>query len=226
MQGFPPPPGEPRPRYSPQNVLAVNETLVQRDVLGDLSDTLAWYDGRAARLRKQLADKDYRALPHLAIHGDVHSDNVLFAGNDVVALLDFDQVEWDTPLSDIADALVAFASVARSKVTGANWGVFPGVLDVARAELLMAGYASVRSLSPREVEILPLILEILWLQGEMGRVHNTPEGAPEYHLSVLDQGLGLSYWLNEHRDELVEKWKAVMADPPAKHQRRSQATAA
>lgn len=215
-RNYPPPPGEVRPRYSPQNVLAVNETLVQRDVMGDLSDTLAWYDGRAARLRKQLSDETYRALPHSVIHGDIHSDNVIFHQDEVVALLDYDQVEWDTPLADLADALVAFASVERNKVAPTNWGVFPGALDEERAALLMAGYAQVSPLSKQELELLPTLVEVLWLQGEMGRVHATPEGAPDYHLEILNQGLGLSFWINERREDLIERWQQIMDDAQLK----------
>jgi homoserine kinase type II len=213
VENYKAPPDAARLRYAPQSLLALNEVLMKRDFfMGDLSSTLSWYDGRAGRLRKMLSEKSYGALPHLVIHGDIHLDNVLFAQDRVVALLDYDQVAWDTPVADLADALVAFASVDKPKVT--HWGVFNGPLDEERAAKVIEGYASVRKLSRAEMDALPILLEVHWLQGAMGRVFSTPEGAPDYHLSVLDQGLSLSYWLNERRDRLIEHWKTIMEQTP------------
>jgi homoserine kinase type II len=211
VQGFPPPPEVAAPRYYPQNLTAHAEVLVQRDIMGDLADTLNWYDGRAARLRRELPEMKTKQLPHLTIHGDIHADNLLFARDEVVALLDYDQVAWDVRIMDVADALVAFASV--DKPAKMHWGVFPGPLNEDRAARLLDGYARVNPLTEQEITALPAVLEILWLQGEMGRVISTQEGAPDYHLSVLDQGLALSYWLNEHRDQLVDRWTDLMRHP-------------
>jgi homoserine kinase type II len=195
-------------RYAPHDMLGLTEKLLQHDLMGDLTETLNWYDGRIAQLRKQLPDTSYKALPHCVIHGDIHCDNVLFGNDQVAALLDFDQVEWDAPVADLVDALVAFASV--DKPSSINWGVFKGPLDEDRAAQLIAGYASVRSLSRQEVNAIPVLLEVHWLRGELGRVLSTPEGAPDYHVSVLDQGLSLSYWLNEHRDQLLKQWSDLL----------------
>lgn len=208
VKDFSAPPESEDLRYAPQSLLGLTEVLIRRDVMGDMVDTLNWYDGRAARLRKSLTDTKYRALPHLVIHGDIHRDNLLFAQNDVVALIDYDQIAWDTPVADLADALVAFASVDKPSAT--TWGVFNGPLDEERAALLIEGYASVARLSDEEIRALPVLLEVLWLKAEMGRVLSTMDGAPEYHLAVLDQGLALSYWLNERRDALVERWTDLM----------------
>jgi hypothetical protein len=37
-------------------------------------------------------------------------------------------------------------------------------------------------------------------------VISTPEGAPEYHMSVLDQGRVLVEWIERRREELVGRW--------------------
>ncbi len=209
-RGFAPPPQQVHLRYAPQDMLGLTENLLRHDLMGDLTPTLSWYDGRIARLRKQLPDTAYAALPQMAIHGDIHSENVLFDNDSdqVMALIDFDQVEWDTPIADLVDALVAFASV--DKPATIQWGVFKGPLDEDRAAQLIAGYASVRHLSRKEIEAIPVLLEVHWLRGELGRVLSTPEGSPDYHVSVLDQGLSLSYWLNEHRDRLVKQWSDIL----------------
>lgn len=203
------PPRSTPPRYCPQNLLALNENIIEQDVMGDLLNMTTWYDREAARLRRNLSSEAYQALPHLTIHGDIHSDNFLFAQDEVAALLDFDQIAWDTPVADLADALVGFASIDKPQSV-TSWGVFNGPLDAARAEQVLRGYASVRKLSDTEMKALPDILEVLWLQAEIGRVMSTPEADPAYHLSVLAQGAQLSDWLATRRDELTERWAEIM----------------
>ncbi len=204
VKHMPPPPDAARHRYSPHSMMGLTEMLIKQDMMGDLTDMLSWYDLRAAKLRSRLSDSAYDALPHVVIHGDIHRDNVLFSGDKVAALLDFDQVAWDTPVADLADALVAFASVDKPKTLG--WGVFPGPLDAERFDRVMAGYMSVAPLSAAEINALPILLEVLWLKGELGRVISTAEGAPDYHLAVLQQGRQLAQWLEDHRDRLIGHW--------------------
>lgn len=204
------PPETPPRRYSPQNILALTEILLERDYMGDFTDLLFWYDLRTSHLRKLVPDSKYERLPHLVIHGDIHCDNVLFDHDQVVALLDFDQIAWDSPLADLADALVAFTSVKRPKIL--TWGVFPGPLDEERAKRLMAGYARVSAFSPDDITALPVILELLWLQSELGRVVSTPEGSSDYHREVLEQGRQLSVWLEEHRQRLTAEWMSFATE--------------
>jgi homoserine kinase type II len=204
VEGIESPPGEAQLRYAPQSMQALIETILERDFMGDLTATLASYDARIAALRATLPNGVYESLPHVVIHGDVHRDNLLFAGDSVVALLDYDQIAWDTPLADLADALVAFASVDKSDTV--MWGVFDGPLDEERADLLILAYTRSRTLTPAEVGMLPILLEVHWLKAELGRVVSTPEGAPDYHMAVLEQGLELSQWIQERRESLTKRW--------------------
>ncbi len=209
--GFPPPPAAAAPRYSPWGVDALATQLIERDVMGELHEPLTWYSQRSAQLRAALSDAVYAALPHLVIHGDIHSDNLRFRGDQVAALLDFDQASWDARLVDLADALVAFASEPRREQT---WGVFSGPLDLERALLLLGAYAAEAPLTGQEAAALPPMIEVLWLQGELGRVRSTPEGAPEYHASVLDQGRALSAWMAANGPALAEQWAEAGAGEP------------
>jgi homoserine kinase type II len=197
--GFAAPPGQAQPRYSPQAILALMEQLLEWDVMGDLHDPLAWYTSRAVELRAALPEAAYAALPHTVIHGDIHCDNLRFRGDQVAGLLDYDQVAWDARAVDLADALVAFASVPMAAST---WGVFLGPLDCARAACLLNSYARVAPLTAAEAAQIPTLVELLWLQGELGRVRSTPEGAPDYHRSVLEQGRLLSAWMRDHYEAL------------------------
>ncbi|NJN68834.1 MAG: homoserine kinase [Chloroflexaceae bacterium] len=198
--------GEQSVRYSAQNVMALTERLIERDVMSELSDILRWYDTRAAHLRSVLSSEAYEQLPHVVIHGDIHRDNFLFVNNEVAALLDFDQVAWDGRIADLADAIVGFATDCITTSNMLTWGVYTGPIIEECATRLVAAYAAVAPLSEAEVWALPLIIELLWLQGELGRVFSTPEGAPDYHLNVLEQGRWLSNWMSERSDHLVRRW--------------------
>ncbi len=208
VRDMPPPLEEPTLRYSPMNAMALIETLLVRDIMGELYVPLSWYSKRTAQLRQTLSEKLYLSLPHCVIHGDIHRDNILFANDDVLALLDFDQTTWDARLVDIADALVAFAT-ATDKSGKMMWGLFQGPLDEEQSTRFIAAYAEVAPLTPGEITALPVMVELLWLQGELGRVISTPEGAPDYHQSVLDQGQMLSEWMEQHRKQLIARWNKV-----------------
>lgn len=99
---------------------------------------------RAPRAAVQLAEMltvlpDLDTAPHL-VHRDYRSTNVLMAGAQVSAVLDFDEMRLDHRVADLAQAAVLLATRFTT------WAPTPGP---ARAALL-AGYDSVHPLS--EVE--------------------------------------------------------------------------
>jgi len=193
-------PGKPvpqPPRYCPSVLIGLTERLMHRDFLGDLTVQLSWYDRRGSELRARLNDVAYAKLPQTLIHGDVHGDNFLFRGDEVVGLLDFDQVAIDARLVDVADALVAFAH-GKPPENWSPWGVYEGPLDLQRARMLLDGYEAAGRISAAERSALPLILEVLYLQGNLRRVLTTPEAEPDYHIEVLEQGRWLAEWIQQH----------------------------
>ncbi len=191
VEGFDPPPEIFTPRYLPASLTSLTARLLERDMMGELHDLLAWYDERAGKLSTILPETAYATLPHLLIHGDIHADNWRFSGDTVTALLDYDQATWDSRLTDLADALVAFATLLDRSF---EWGAFQGPLDPSRAIQFLNAYTSIAPLTPAEAELLLVLLETLWLRGELLRVISTPEGSPEYHRAVLIQGQQLSAW--------------------------------
>jgi homoserine kinase type II len=195
---FADPPAAQPPRYVPSALHSLTERLLERDVMGELTEPLFWYDRRAADLGAALSDATYAALPHLLIHGDVHRDNLLFRGDAVAALLDFDQISYDARLVDLADALVGLAP-GEPPAGWSPWGVYDGPLDPERAALLLGGYDETGRLSAAERAALPVMIETVWLQGNLRRVLLTREAETDYHLEVLEQGRWLSGWLAAQR---------------------------
>ncbi len=136
------------------------------------------------------------------IHGDVHRDNLIFRGDVVAALIDFDQVTIDARLVDLADAMVDFA-VGPAPPDWYPWGVYAGPLDATRARTLLEGYCQAVPLTSNERTALPILIEVIWLQGNLRRVLMTSDAEPDYHLEVLGQGRRLAQWLDTHRDVLL-----------------------
>lgn len=196
IEGFPDPPPSEGPRYTPGSLMGLTERLMQRDVMGELTEPLSWYDRRAVDLRRALPDTAYAALPHVLIHGDLHRDNLIFRGDSVAALIDFDQVTVDARIVDVADALVDLA-VGDAPPDWFPWGVYAGPLDSQRAHLLMEGYTMMVPLTPAEQTALPVLIEVIWMQGNLRRVLGTSDAEPDYHLEVLGQGRRLALWLQE-----------------------------
>ncbi|WP_129674901.1 homoserine kinase [Candidatus Chloroploca sp. Khr17] len=201
VDGFPDPPLSQGPRYSTSSLSGLIERIMQRDMMGDLTVQLNWYDRRAADLKRSLSEQSYEALPHVLIHGDVHRDNLIFRGDTVAALIDFDQVTLDARLVDLADALVDFA-VGMPPKDWYPWGVYAGPLDAQRAAQLLNGYDQIAPLSSYERKALPLMIEVIWLQGNLRRVLTTHDADPDYHCEVLGQGQRLAEWLHEHLEAM------------------------
>ncbi len=198
---FPDPPPSTGPRYSTSSLSGLIERIMQRDMMGDLTEPLNWYDRRAADLRRSLSEQAYLDLPQVLIHGDVHRDNLIFRGDTVAALIDFDQVTVDARIVDLADALVDFA-VGAAPADWYPWGVYAGPLDAIRARGLIDGYCQAFPLSAAERAALLIIVEVIWLQGNLRRVLMTHDAEPEYHEEVLGQGRRLARWLDDNRATL------------------------
>lgn len=92
--------------------------------------------------------------PGIMIHGDFRGQNVLFRGDSVSAVLDFDRAEPAPRLMDLAYALVFFPAVLA-----------PAPMTREEAESFLAAYESVAPLSEREREGLPAFLRFSWMRG-------------------------------------------------------------
>ncbi len=107
--------------------------------------------GASARLRDLIADLPAIDAPVQLIHRDYRSANILTAGRQIVAVLDFDDVRPHYCVYDLAHA----ATMLATRFT--DWSPTPR----RTRESLQAGYRSVRRLTPaEELWLEPLIL---WL---------------------------------------------------------------
>lgn len=107
-------------------------------------------------------------LPKGVIHGDLFADNVLFRGEKLVAVLDFEAACRGKFIFDIATAVNALCFVK-------------GVYSIDRFRELLHGYESVRTLSLAEWDAFPNELRYSSLRFTVTRLHDfflKPQDAP------------------------------------------------
>ena len=131
------------------------------------------------KLRRLTADAPPGPLPRQLVHGDFRSANVLCAGPDVVAVIDFEEARFDHPIVELARSAVLLGTRFRS------WG--PVTADV-RAGFL-DGYQSVRPLTDVEARWWDVL--VLWFSLAMIPPGEDPTGWGPAALSLLpDLGEG------------------------------------
>ena len=108
-------------------------------------------------------------LPHSVIHADLFPDNVLMTGNSVSGLIDFYFACTDITAYDLAVTHAAWCFDASGQR-----------FDAAISAGLLAGYETVRPLSPAERAALPLLARGAAMRFLMSRAYdwlNTPADA-------------------------------------------------
>jgi homoserine kinase type II len=143
----------------------------------------SWLDARAGHLpeaardvlRSLVAAAPPDRLPRQLVHFDFRSANVLFAGNEVTAILDFEEAQHDHRLVELARAATLLGTRYH------NWGPVPAEV---RTEFL-AGYQAVCPLTPAEASWLDILL--LWQAMAMVPSDDDPTGWGPSALSQLPQ---------------------------------------
>jgi len=112
------------------------------------------YDTSAARVNAL----GFTAWPTTIIHGDWHPGNLLFRGQRVCAVLDFDAARWQPAIIDVAYGMLQF-SILRSEEDPERW---PDYADEGRTRRFWTGLSAHMQLPPPQREAIPdLMLEAL-----------------------------------------------------------------
>ena len=120
---------------------------------GDVAEELRYL---RARWTEVLGDWPWTLLERLpsgCLHGDFHGRNVIYAGDEVAGLLDFDDVDRGPYAYDVAGAAVKFGREGRGSALGLRPAVLRRFLD---------GYESVRVLTAEERSALPVFAVMLY----------------------------------------------------------------
>jgi len=132
------------------------------------------------------------------VHGDWHPGNMLFAGGQVVAVLDFDSIRIAPPVTDLANAMLQF-SIVGGRPDPADW---PDYFDEEKMLAVLRGYRKVCELeAPKLASLVDLMIETMIAEavlpvvatGFFGNLHG---------LDFLKMILRKARWLGAKRQSL------------------------
>jgi homoserine kinase type II len=140
-------------------------------------------------------------LPRAVVHGGARRGSLVFAGDEVTGVLDFDSAHPDVRVLDLAVAVHDVGKV----YTALGEEDHKVALDLDRVSGILAAYREGVSPTAAEVEALPLLLEAKRIKRALGRINRAWAGEL---LSDNDRAkIGLEgsrlHWLDEHRAALV-----------------------
>jgi Ser/Thr protein kinase RdoA (MazF antagonist) len=114
----------------------------------------AAYDDAAAMVEQA----GYSELEKVICHGDWHPGNMIFQEGQVVAVLDYDSLQYMPAIGDIANGCLQFSLLAR----GSDPNDWPDHMDGNRAHCFLKGYRPSRPWQEQEREmIVGLMIEAL-----------------------------------------------------------------
>jgi homoserine kinase type II len=121
-------------RRVPRSVARV-EPGVDAAALAAACETLAQAYTEAAAAVEEVG---YAGLPSQVVHGDFHPGNVIFRGDAVAAVIDFDAARLEPAVVDFANGLLQFACFRGKAARVSSW---PAELDPLRVAAFSNAYA-------------------------------------------------------------------------------------
>jgi Ser/Thr protein kinase RdoA (MazF antagonist) len=141
---------------------------------------------------RESVDRLYEALPHQVIHSDIDGSNMLYTGDRVSGILDFEFASFDLRAMDLTVAVVQMAGDGDG-------------LDMDRVRVLAGAYRTEMALLPAEIAAVP---DLIRLRGAVTVIHRlgrwrvglSPLGAVE---GRIRHQLAMEEWLDRNGGTLV-----------------------
>ncbi len=187
--------------YSPAILRANLTRLIKTWALEQDADLaqIAWQLGtHATDLETRF--NGHGVLPHLVIHGDYYAGNLLFDGDHIVGVVDYDKARWQPRVVELAEALIYFASPRPGHLKHL---VYPGFLAWEPFTRFLRHYARVISLKEDEARALPDYVRCIWLSVSLQRLlEKGPR--PVEASDVLREVLALGDWAMDNTQRMIE----------------------
>ena len=190
-----------RQRYHPERLLEILIGLTQAwqgHLTPEVEAVLTQLHRHAQELTRRF--RAFEPLPELVIHGDYYAENLIFQGDTLVGVVDYDRARWAWRVEEVAEAVIYFAAARPGRLRHV---VYPGVLDLTAVERFLTAYAQRTQLLESEVQALPHVIRTIWLCASLApplRPPLSPEEAPR----VLPEVLILAEWAETHARDIVE----------------------
>ncbi|MAE65388.1 MAG: hypothetical protein CMJ18_14040 [Phycisphaeraceae bacterium] len=139
--------------------------------------------------------------PTQIVHCDWHPGNMLFRGDRVVAVIDYDSARIQQRITDVANGALQF-SILGGGEDPAEW---PDYVDVTRFRRFLATYESVPEciVSKAEIEAIPWLMIEALIAESVIPIANTGTFARLEGFSFMRMVERKVQWIETHADELI-----------------------
>lgn len=137
--------------------------------------------------------------PLVLVHGDCQPSNVLFRGDEAVALLDFGDAGFFYRAYDVAKAMLRFATLQPGYNSQSDMA---SSLDIERARAFISGYQGMLPLNDKEIAAIPDLLRGVYLYDAgffLGKETN-----PLRQISWIINAWYFSTWIDRSAEDLRE----------------------
>lgn len=203
VEGFAPRAFRERGRlYGPANTREILMRLREEWQL-DLNPVLARIAWQLEAQVDWLAERFSRhgPLPYVVIHGDYHAGNLLFHGDRIIGVVDYDKANWQPRVAEVAEALIYFASPAPGHLEHL---VYPGFLIWEPFARFTQAYARAVLLTADEIRALPDYVCCIWVSVSLRRLLEKSGHRPAEALEALQEVLTLANWAGATSGEMIE----------------------
>lgn len=174
--------------------------------------TSAQLDLMMGKLREHARDlrvrfDEFKRLPELVVHGDYYAENLIFQGDVVAGVVDYDLAHRCSRAMELAEALIYFTAERPGDLKHI---VYPGVLDLSAIHRFLAAYTEVASLQESEIRVLPHLIRTIWLCASLDPPLEpllSLEAAPQ----ALPEILTLAGWAEANASKIVQIGLAAQA---------------
>jgi Ser/Thr protein kinase RdoA (MazF antagonist) len=200
--------GHPESLYDPVLLTTSLDELIEAwelDQDASLADTIEHLGSHAVDLSTRFGG--HGELPHLVIHGDFYGGNLIFEGDCIAGVVDYDKACWRPRVVELAEALIYFASPASGHLKHV---AYPGFLEWETFSLFLRHYArSVSSddgehilLGVDEARTLPDYIRCIWLCSSL-RYLAEKGPRPADTQDVLQEVLALGDWAAANTERII-----------------------
>jgi homoserine kinase type II len=163
----------------------------------DLAKVAGQLEARADDLAGRFAHHD--GLAHLVIHGDYYAGNLVFEGDRIVAVVDYDKARWQPRVVELAEALIYFASPRPGSLKHL---VYSGTLQWEPLMRFVRRYARVITLSESEARALPDYVRCIWMSVSLQHLSENPR--PAEAREALQEVLALGDWAAANAQRMTD----------------------
>jgi Ser/Thr protein kinase RdoA (MazF antagonist) len=187
----------------PSVVTAIEPDLTREEIAEDCR----WLAKAYAEASRRVTEGGWAEWPKQVIHGDWHSGNLIFRGQKVCAVLDFDSARLEPRMADVANGALQFSMVMAGLTEVPDWPPQP---DVSRLRSFVAGYRRAydssgdKPLSDAELAALPWLMVEALIAETIGPIAAAGSFAGVRGSSFLRMIRRKADWLRPRAAKLVE----------------------